>query len=203
MRVRAVLLVFPLVAWGGSGCRSAPKTSPDAGVALTPLTVESARGWWVGPGATGYWIANDAVRIVSGEHAERRLVKSLAPEGTALKIVLDGAPPMILTAREGGLSLRIGDAKPIDVHRASDLEERDLEKRDARSLTANAHACERAVSCCRAAIAKNLGSADECTPLASAKEIGQCVRALEAFARKAREARIELPACATSAAPSP
>ena len=199
MRVRAVLLAFLL----GAGCRSSHKGAPDAVAPPARLTVESVRGWWIGPQATGYWIAPDAVRVVSGEHSDRLAVQSINDDFGALKLELEGSPAMRLSSRDGGLSVKIGDSKPIDVRRASDLEERELEKRDARALLATAHACERAVSCCRAATGKGLANADECAPLALAKELGQCVRALKVFARKASEAKIELPACATSAAPSP
>jgi hypothetical protein len=213
MRRNVTLLALPLL-WAalvGAGCRSKPSSpgnAPDSGPAVT---AESIRGWWVagngGEGATGYWFAADAVRILRSDHAERRLVQKASPEAGTLRIVLEGSPALVVSSREGGLTLRLGDDKPVEVRRATDAEERDLEKRDARALVRNARACERASACCRALVGKGSASSSECEPLTNVKEIGQCVRALEVFAQKASAAKLDLPECAlatpTSAAPSP
>lgn len=195
------------------GCRSgAGKRSAPPG---PPVTAESVRGWWVegnGADASGWWFGSDSVRRVHGSAADRFSLQKSASEGPALRLTLEGSPALALSSREGGgLSLQVGDGPALSLRRANEAEERDFEKRDARAQLSDARTCPRAIACCQAAVLRGLAAAGDCAALVTAKEIGQCARALDLFVRKALDAKIDLPACSassttlpiTTSAPSP
>jgi hypothetical protein len=202
-------------------CRSDPpagKAAPTASASssanldTTPLkgapTLTTLAGWWIvaeghkpgnnDPGSqpgSAWWFGPDAIRLLVGDANDRRPITATKIEGDALRLEVEGAD-LLITRRAEGVALRTDDeGTPVPLRRATIAQVKAFDAADKKRGRMLERACEKALECCNAALAKGIAKDGDCLPLLGKPELGMCIQAVAVYKNKAATAQQTIPEC--------
>lgn len=135
------------------------------------------------------------MRLLVGDANDRRAITSTKAAGDELRLGIEGGE-LLITRRRNGIALRNADETTrVPLRRATAAEVKAIEAADSKRGRMLERACEKALECCQAALAKGIAKQGDCTPLLGKPEMGMCISAIAVFKNKAATANVTIPEC--------
>ncbi|MBI2392179.1 MAG: hypothetical protein HYV09_21505 [Deltaproteobacteria bacterium] len=173
-----------------------------------PPAPAAIAGWWVveagyagptdDPGSragAAWWFSGSTLRLLVGDASDSRAITKTTVDGDALRLDVEGSD-VFVTRRRGGVAVRMEDEPArIPLRPATPGETQRLEAIVKKREKMAERACEKALACCQAALAKNVAKEGDCKPLLVATDLETCIRAIDVFKRKAATANVIVKEC--------